>query len=338
MSVAPFLTPLLLLLGTAVAPIVHDPVPTTRVQRTQDIGHRTWVPGVHQQGRRTRRPYTYTLGRRMRRPYTYSLSHPTPNTQSPPPILPIAIEKRLATALGLSIGDTISLGSTPDVVARRAVITAIHEPRPDPATVLRGDYRLRLHLPDLAALLGAPDRVDRFGLALHPGADPAALSTRLNQGAVGFRAEPSARIAAESSRTFAVVSRFHRAIGVISIVASAVFLLCIMLLKVEARRKDTAVMRLIGIRRRTIVGALVLESSIVSVVGSAMGVGLAWLAGTVTNLYYQRLFDTPLVFSLLTPGIIGFGVFLSVMLGIGAGAVAAARLSAVHPLVLWRRG
>lgn len=267
-----------------------------------------------------------------------STRYPAPNSESPSPILPVSIEHRLATALGLSLGDTVSLGATPDEVSRRAVITAIHEPPPDPATVLRGEYRLRLHLPDLAALLGAPDRVDRFGVALHPGADPEALSTRLNQGAVGFRAEPSARIAAESSRTFAVVSRFHRAIGVISIVASAVFLLCIMLLKVEARRKDTAVMRLIGIRRRTIFGALVLESSVVSLVGSAMGVLLAWMAGAVTNLYYQNLFDTPLVFSLLTPGIIAFGVALSVVLGIGAGAVAAARLSAAQPLLLWRRG
>ncbi len=278
-------------------------------------------------------PHTYTL-----LPTPYSLSHPTPNTQPPIPVLQVAIEQRLATALGLSLGDTISLGATPDAVTRRAVITAIHEPPPDPATVLRGEYRLRLHLSDLATLLGAPDRVDRFGLALQPGADPEALSARLNQGAVGFRAEPSVRIAAESSRTFAVVSRFHRAIGVISIVASAVFLLCIMLLKVEARRKDTAVMRLIGIRRRTIFGALVLESSIVSLVGSAMGVILAWVAGVVTNLYYQNLFDTPLVFSLLTPGIVGFGVALSVVLGIGAGAVAAARLSAAQPLLLWRRG
>ena len=46
------------------------------------------------------------------------------------------------------------------------------------------------------------------------------------------------------------MSRFHRAIGVITIVASAIFLLCIMLLKVDERRRDVAALRLMGISNR----------------------------------------------------------------------------------------
>ena len=72
-----------------------------------------------------------------------------------------------------------------------------------------------------------------------------------------------------------MVSRFHRAIAVITIVASAVFLLCIMLLKVEERRMDAAVMRFVGVRRRTIFGALLLEAALVAVLGSVVGTGLA---------------------------------------------------------------
>ncbi len=66
-----------------------------------------------------------------------------------------------------------------------------------------------------------------------------------------------------------------------------------MLLKVEERRMDAAVMRFIGVRRRTIFGALVLEAALVAVAGSAAGPLFAVLASAATNAYYRRYFDTP---------------------------------------------
>jgi len=249
----------------------------------------------------------------------------------------IAVERRLARELELHVGDTLRIGPAPDSLRARAVVGAIYEPRPDPAGVLRPDRFVRLHLPDLADLLGTPDRVDRFGVALVPGTDPIQAAEVLNRVAFGFRAYPSSVIAAESSQTFLVVSRFHRAIGVITIVAAAVFLLCIMLLKVEERRLDAAVMRFVGVRRRTIFAALLLEACLVAAVGSLLGAGLALAAGAATNAYYQRLFDTALVFSLVTPRIVGFSVALSLGLGLGAGALAAWRLVRTSPMALWGR-
>ena len=249
----------------------------------------------------------------------------------------IAVERRLARELELHVGDTLRIGPAPDSLRARAVVGAIYEPRPDPAGVLRPDRFVRLHLPDLADLLGTPDRVDRFGVALVPGTDPIEAAEVLNRAAFGFRAYPSSVIAAESSQTFLVVSRFHRAIGVITIVAAAVFLLCIMLLKVEERRLDAAVMRFVGVRRRTIFAALLLEACLVAAVGSLLGAGLALAAGAATNAYYQRLFDTALVFSLVTPRIVGFSVALSLGLGLGAGALAAWRLVRTSPMALWGR-
>jgi putative ABC transport system permease protein len=249
----------------------------------------------------------------------------------------IAVERRLASELGLRVGDTLRIGAVPDSLRERAVVAAVYEPRPDPAGVLRPDRYVRLHLPDLAALLDAPDRVDRFGVALVPGTDPARAAEALNHAAFSFRAFPSAAIAAESSQTFLVVSRFHRAIGVITVVAGAVFLLCIMLLKVEERRLDAAVMRFVGVRRRTIFAALLLEACLVAAIGSVLGAGLAVAAGAATNAYYQHLFQTRLVFSLVTPGIVGFSVALSLALGLGAGALAAWRLVRTSPMTLWGR-
>ncbi len=251
--------------------------------------------------------------------------------------LDIAVERPTAEALGIGVGDTVRLGPAPDSVTRVAVVSAVYEPRPDPAEVARRAYHVRLHLPDLAALLGAPDRVDRFGVGLRPGVGVDTALAALNGNAFGFRAYASSAVAAESSQTFLVVSRFHRAIAVITIVASAVFLLCIMLLKVEERRMDAAVMRFVGVRRRTIFGALVLEAALVAVLGSAAGTALAFAAGAATNAYYRRFFETELVFSVITPRIVLLGLGLSVALGIGAGALAAWRLVRTRPMVLWGR-
>lgn len=250
----------------------------------------------------------------------------------------IALDARTAGELGLSVGDTVRIGSAPDSITNRAVIAAIFRRPNDPATLMRQDRLARLHLPDLAGLLGAPDRVDRWGVVLRPGVDPATAADRLNQAAFGFRAHPSAVIAAESSRTFEVVSRFHRAIAIIAVAAGAVFLLCIMLLKVEERRLDTAVMRFVGVRRRTVIAVVVLEAALVALLGSAGGLGLAIVAAAATNAWYRAAFDTTLIFALVTPGVATFAVVLSVALGIGAGALAALRLATTHPLSLWRRG
>jgi putative ABC transport system permease protein len=111
-----------------------------------------------------------------------------------------------------------------------------------------------------------------------------------------------------------------------------------MLLKVEERRLDAAVMRFVGVRRRTIFGALLLEAAMVAAFGSLIGTGLAYLAAAATNAYYGRFFNTTLIFSLITPGIVLFGIGLSIGLGVLAGAAAAWRLVQTRPLVLWGRG
>ncbi len=101
---------------------------------------------------------------------------------------------------------------------------------------------------------------------------------------------------------------------------------------------DAAVMRFVGVRRRTIFGALLLEAALVAAVGSAAGTGLAFLAGAATNAYYQRFFDTALTFSLITPQIVLFSVLLSLGLGLAAGGLASWRLVRTRPMVLWGRG
>jgi putative ABC transport system permease protein len=254
------------------------------------------------------------------------------------PIPQVALERELADQLGLVVGDTIHLSTAADSLGWQFTVAAVYEPIADPAEIAKREQHLRLHLPDLAALLGAPDRVDRISIGITPRISADSAAALLNRSAYGYRVYNSKAIASESSQTFLVVSRFHRAIAVITIVASAVFLLCIMLLKVEERRLDAAVMRFVGVRRRTIFAALLLEAVVIAAFGSLVGTGLAYVAGAATNAYYQRFFDTSLTFSLITPGIVFFSIALSLLLGGAAGAVAAWRLVLTRPLILWGRG
>ena len=249
----------------------------------------------------------------------------------------IAIDERLAADAGLRLGDRVSLSATPAAAGDTVRVGAIVRRPADPAEIARGEYRIRLHLGELQSLLGYGDRVDRSAVSSRPGAATTDAIGRINAAAFGFRAHRSTDIAVETSRTFAVVSRFHRAIGVITVVASAIFLLCIMLLKVEERRRDVAALRLMGISARTVVRSVVLEAAGIAVLGSVAGVGVGAAASWFVNRHYQAVYRTPLRFSIMTPDIVLFAIGLALVLGIAAGWLAARRLVRTPPLALFGR-
>jgi putative ABC transport system permease protein len=249
----------------------------------------------------------------------------------------IAIDSRLAADAGLHTGDRVVVAGAPGEPGDTVVIQGIVERRADPAEIARGEYRIRLHLDQLQRLLGYGDRVDRFAVSTaSPSATTAAVA-RINASAFGFRAHRSADVAIETSKTFAVVSRFHRAIGVITIVASAIFLLCIMLLKVDERRRDVAALRLMGVSARTIVRSVVLEAGAIAVLGSLVGVVVGLAASWIVDAHYQNVYRTPLRFSIVTSDIVLLAVALSLVLGIAAGWLAALRLVRTPPLALFGR-
>jgi putative ABC transport system permease protein len=231
----------------------------------------------------------------------------------------------------------VVVAATPDSPGDTVIVGAITRRRADPAEIARDEYRIRLHLTQLQSLLGYGDRVDRFAIATSSGAATTDAIARINAAAFGFRAHRSADIAVETSTTFAVVSRFHRAIGVITVVASAIFLLCIMLLKVEERRRDVAALRLMGISARTVVRSIVLEAAAIAVLGSVAGVAVGATASALVNRHYQAVYRTPLRFSIVTGDIVLLAVALSLALGIVAGWLAARRLVRTPPLALFGR-
>jgi putative ABC transport system permease protein len=251
----------------------------------------------------------------------------------------IAIDEGFAAQAHLKVGDRVAISARPDrsAPAESVIVGAILGRGADPSQVARGDFVVRMHLDQLQEIAGYGDRVDRFAIATRPSADIDRTLERINNVAFGFRAYRSREIAVETSRTFQVVSRFHRAIGVITIVASSIFLLCIMVLKVDERRRDIAALRLMGISRWSVVRSIIIEAAVVAVLGSMLGVVLGWVVSFFVNWHYQALYRTPLYFSIITPPIVSLAVSLSLVLGVGAGVLASMRLVRTPPLALFGR-
>jgi putative ABC transport system permease protein len=239
----------------------------------------------------------------------------------------LLLSERAAAGLGVVRGDTIEAAPTAAFEAgERYVVAGIYRPKADPFEVGRDNLHARFHTDDLERLTGQHDAVQRMVVRLKDPARADIVRDRLRRGAVGFDAYTSQELAEHTSGTFVVISRFQRAIAWLALAAGAVFLVTLMVLKVEERRRELASMTLMGISRRTILVSLALESLVVAVVGGALGVGLGILASAGINGYFRLYYQTDLLFSRVSPAVAGTAALVALPLGVAAAAIAGWRL------------
>ncbi len=239
----------------------------------------------------------------------------------------VLLSERAASALGVARGDTIEAAPTGAFGdAERYVVTGVYRPQADPIEVGRDSRFARFHVDDLERLSGQRDAVQRFVVRLRNSARAPSVRDRLMRSAVGFDAYTSQELADRTSGTFVVISRFQRAIAWLALAAGAVFLVTLMVLKVEERRRELAAMTLIGISRRTILVSLALESLVVALAGGALGVVLGLVASTAINSYFRAYYRTDLVFSRVSPEVAATAVLVALPLGVAAAAIAGWRL------------
>jgi predicted lysophospholipase L1 biosynthesis ABC-type transport system permease subunit len=255
-----------------------------------------------------------------------------------PTDLELLVERSFAARANLVVGSTLRIGDEPSAPCR-ATVAGTFEPPADPATLTRERPRLLLHLPDLGRLAGRPDEVDRFTVLLRSVAGDAESGAATDSvarliGALmpGAQVLGADELAERSSATFRVIQRFHVAIAWITLSASGVFLACLMTLRVQQRRIPVAALRLGGISRRTLFLWLMLETTLISLLGAVAGLGIGHLASDAINAFYQRQYDTSLLFSLIGPDATIPALVLAVVLGLGAGGIAAALLLHSDPL------
>jgi ABC-type lipoprotein release transport system permease subunit len=239
----------------------------------------------------------------------------------------ILVSRQLLTHGHLAIGDVVTL-ATDRSATRSAIfrIVGVYEPTPDPMRFSLERLEARMHLPDLVALSSDPndpqasESATAINLALVDPADRDKAAADLTSRMLAVVVRPTAR-AAEGD-PFAVLERFHLAIAAVTVAGSTAFLIALMVIRAEERGETLGVLRLIGISRQSILLGVVVEALLVAIIGAAFGVALAAVAQYGVNGYFQRRYDTALVFVRVTPLIAARAVAVALPVGVIAGVVA----------------
>jgi putative ABC transport system permease protein len=267
---------------------------------------------------------------------------PSPVAEEPrsPAIL---VSRQLLAAEHLAIGDVVALSGDPKGSRPRAFrIVGVYEPIPDPARLGAAALEARLHLPDLMDLTADPadpaatESVRSINVKLAAPGEAAAFARDLATRAPGLLVR-DLTAPDDADVTFVVLDRFHLAISLVTVIASSIFLLALMVMLVDERRDTVAILRLIGLRRRRIFIQVLAEGLVIALAGAIFGVGLAIALEGGFNRFFQWRYDTALVFVRVTPAIAARAVSVAVPLGILASVAASWSLLRRGAMALARR-
>lgn len=252
----------------------------------------------------------------------------------------ILVSRQLAELEGLAVGDEVQLArDAGGGNARQFRIAGIYEPTPDPMRLGSVPREVRLHLPDLLALVREPagaEHVDAINVALVDPASAGVFVRDVNTRVPGVRAS-TAEGATGLGGTFVVLERFHLAIAAVTIVAATVFLLALTIMLVDERRETVGVLRLIGLPAQRILLQVLLEGVLIAGVGALFGLALAWVSEGLINRFFQWRYNTALVFVRVTPQVAAFCLAVAVPLGAAATVAASWALLRRSGLRLARR-
>lgn len=236
----------------------------------------------------------------------------------------VLLSRQLMESEHLQVGDVVSLSADPSGAAPRVFrIAGAYEPVPDPKRLGETRLEAHVHLPDFLALTGdvhdpaARESVGAVNVTLVDAQDADAFARDLTARMPGIVARSTAGGDGDKD-PFVVLDRFHFAIAVVTVVASSLFLLALMVMLVDERRATVGTLRLIGLRRHRILLLVLAEGALIAVLGAAAGVVLALGLETVINRFFQWRYETSLVFVHVTAAVAARSVWLAVPLGVVA--------------------
>jgi putative ABC transport system permease protein len=232
------------------------------------------------------------------------------------------VSRQLRESQKLSIGDVVSLSSEPSGAhPRQFRIAGEYEPIPDPMRLGAVRHEVRLHLPDLIGMTANPadplvaESVDAINVALPTPAEAASWARETVARSPGLVIR-STTGNDDRAAPFIVLERFHLAIAIVTVIASSIFLLALMLMLVDERRETVGILRLLGFRRRRILLHVLAEGLVIAAAGAAFGVVLSVAFEGGINRFFQWRYDTALVFVRITPPIALRSIAIAVPLGV----------------------
>jgi putative ABC transport system permease protein len=257
----------------------------------------------------------------------------------------VLVSRQLLESERLTIGDVVSLSTDPaGAHPRRFHIAGAYEPVPDPLRLGATRHEARLHLPDLldiatddaaAADPQAREAVDAINVSIGDATGAESVTRDLST-LPGIVVRSSAGDD-QRAAPFIVLERFHLAIAIVTVVASSIFLLALMLMLVDERRETVGILRLVGVRRRRIVLYVFAEGLVLAAAGAVVGILLSAAFQGSINRFFQWRYDTALVFVRITPRIALRSVAMAVPLGVLAAMASSWTLLRQDVLPLARR-
>lgn len=138
-----------------------------------------------------------------------------------------------------------------------------------------------------------------------------------------FRITNSAQILQTSQDTAATFTALLATVAAISLVVGGIGVTNIMLVTVTERTREIGIRKALGARRRTVLGQFLIEATLLSLIGGAVGVGAALI---VTR------FQLAGVRPVLVPSSIGLALGVSAAVGLFFGSMPAHRAAGLRPI------
>jgi putative ABC transport system permease protein len=269
-------------------------------------------------------------------------ARPSPPAGEQPPA--ILVSRQLAASERLAVGDVVSVSTeAKGGEVRRFRIAGVYEPTPDPMRLGAVRHEIRMHLPDMLDMTTAgtdnplaAESVDALNVSLPDPGDARSFARRVAARLPGVFAR-STTGDDQRAAPFVVLERFHLAIAVVTVIASSIFLLALMLMLVDERRSTVGILRLIGFRRRRILQYVLAEGVVIAAAGAAFGIAIAAAFQGGINQFFQWRYDTALIFVRVTPAIAARSIAIAVPLGVAAAVAASWTLLRREVFTLTRR-
>ena len=234
----------------------------------------------------------------------------------------VLVSRQLAVAERLEVGSVITLATDRSGTnARQFRVAGSYEPVPDPMRLGAVRQEVRMHLPNLIALTGDPadpasaESIDALNVATADQQSAESFAKSLATRFPGVYGRTTS-VGEERAAPFVVLERFHLAIAIVTVIASSIFLLALMLMLVDERRSTVGILRLIGYRRRRILLYVLIEGLMIAAAGAVIGIVIAAAFQGGVNQFFQWRYDTALVFVRITPAIALRSIAIAVPLGV----------------------
>ncbi len=143
----------------------------------------------------------------------------------------------------------------------------------------------------------------------------------INEVVIGLEQQfPGLKISSKENRIYRleeevlVLEVFSMGVGITTLFIGALFLSSIMVIDVEDRRGEIALMRAIGISRRTIYLQILKDSLLLSMLGAIVGLIPGSIGSGLLDRYLRSFYGVDMVFSKFTPGMVMISfLFLIIM-------------------------